>query len=190
MGVALDGIRELDLSRRASGAWCTRLLADFGANVVMAEPLEGHTLRVIGPFARDGRSIPAAYLLANKRSVVLSSATTDELETLVGWAQVLVDDALPGDAMDYVRVSQINPGLIVCSITPFGQDGARARRPGNDLTLSALSGWASINGLLEREPLKPSGFQVSYQAGTMAYGAILCALIAQQATDGIAELGV
>lgn len=118
MGVALDGIRVLDLSRRASGAWCTRLLADFGANVVIAEPPEGHTLRAIGPFARDGRSIPAAYLLANKRSVVLSSATTDELETLVGWAQVLVDDALPGDAMDYVRVSQINPGLIVCSMCP------------------------------------------------------------------------
>ncbi|MEE8304941.1 MAG: CoA transferase [Candidatus Tectomicrobia bacterium] len=196
MGVALDGVRVLDLSRRASGAWCTRLLADFGADVVMVEPADGHALRAIGPFSCDGASVPAAYMLANKRSVVLTPPPTDALALLLAWAQVLVDDALPGDVMDYAHVSRINPELIVCSITPFGQDGTRARYAGNELTISALSGWASINGLLDRAPLKGSGFQVSYQAGTMAYGSIVCALIAQQATGGagqhldIAELEV
>ena len=77
MGDALGGIRVLDLSNRASGAWCTRLLADFGADVVLVEPPEGHALRRIGPFADDHSSIPAAYLLANKRSLVLEAPASD-----------------------------------------------------------------------------------------------------------------
>jgi crotonobetainyl-CoA:carnitine CoA-transferase CaiB-like acyl-CoA transferase len=187
MGAALDGIRVLDLSSRAAGAWCTRLLADFGADVVMVEPPDGHALRAMGPFADDGRSAVAAYLLANKRSVLLPPSATDDLQHMISWAQVLVDDALPGDALDYAHVSRINPGLIVCSVTPFGQDGMRSRRPGNDLIISALSGWASINGLQEQAPLKSSGLQTSYQAGSMAYGSIVCALLARRATGGAGQ---
>jgi crotonobetainyl-CoA:carnitine CoA-transferase CaiB-like acyl-CoA transferase len=196
MELALIGVRVLDLSTRASGAWCTRLLADFGADVVMVESPTGHVLRAIGPFAEDGTSPLAAYLLANKRSLRLSATATDDLQKLLHWAQVVVDDALPGDAMDYAQVSEINPALIVCSVTPFGQDGERARQPGNELTIAALSGWASVNGLLDRAPLKGSGLQVSYQAGSMAYGSIVCALLAHQSMGGagqhidIAELDV
>ncbi len=194
MGDAFAGLVVLDLSRRPSGAWCTRLLADFGADVIVAEPPQGHPLRRMGPFGPDGTSALAAYLLANKQSVVLSSP--DDRETLLRRAHVLVDDTLPGDVFDYPQAAQINPNLIVCSITPYGQDGARATLPGNDLTVNALSGWASVNGLADREPLKGSGYQASYQAGTMAYGAIVCALIKQRAncTGGqhidIAELEV
>ena len=196
MADALDGIRVLDLSNRASGAWCTRLLADFGADVVLVEPPEGHALRRIGPFADDHSSIPAAYLLANKRSLVLEEAASDALARLVRWAQVIVDNARPGETADYASLCRINPGLVVCSLTPFGQDGEQAGCLGNDLTAYALSGWASLNGLLHRAPLKGSGLQASYQAGTMAYGAIVCALLYQQASDGegqhidIAELEV
>ena len=194
MGDALAGIVVLDLSRRPAGAWCTRLLADFGADVILAEPPGGHPLRHTGPFGPDGTSVPAAYMLANKRSVVLSS--TDDRDALLRRAHVLVDDALPGDALDDSRAAQINPNLIVCSITPYGQGGARAHLPGNDLTINALSGWASVNGRTDREPLKSSGYQASYQAGTMAYGAIVCALIEQHANASggqhidIAELEV
>lgn len=187
MEPALDGVRVLDLSTRASGAWCTRLLADFGADVLMAEPPQGHALRAIGPFSDDGNSVVAAYLLANKRSMLLPSSTSASLEALLNWAQVLVDDALPGDAVDYGQVSRINPALIVCSVTPFGQNGERARLPGNDLTIAALSGWASVNGLVDQAPLKGSGLQVSYQAGSLAYGTIVCALLAQRAMGGAGQ---
>ncbi|ETX06120.1 MAG: hypothetical protein ETSY2_19000, partial [Candidatus Entotheonella gemina] len=194
MGPALEGIVVLDLSRRPSGAWCTRLLADFGADVILAEPPAGHPLRHTGPFGSDGTSVPAAYMLANKQSVVLSSS--DDRNGLLRRAHVLVDDARPGDALDYAQATRINPNLIVCSLTPYGQDGARASLPGNDLTVNALSGWASVNGLADREPLKSSGYQASYQAGTMAYGAIVCALIEQHVNQtrgqhiDIAELEV
>ena len=160
----------------------------------MAEPPQGHPLRAIGPLSSDGVSVPAAYMLANKRSIVFASA--DECNAWLRRAHVLVDDARPGDVLDYARTSAINPHLIVCSITPYGQDGARAGLPGNDLTANALSGWASVNGRLDREPLKSSGYQASYQAGTLAYGAIVCALIEQQASQSegqhidIAELEV
>ena len=133
-------------------------------------------------------------MLANKRSVILSS--TDDRDALLRRAHVLVDDARPGDALDYSRAAQINPNLIVCSITPYGQDGARTSLPGNDLTMNALSGWASVNGLTDRAPLKSNGYQASYQAGTMAYGAIVCALIEQHVNQSegqhidIAELEV
>ncbi|PON18348.1 hypothetical protein C2W62_08435 [Candidatus Entotheonella serta] len=194
MGDALEGIVVADFSHRPSGAWCTRLLADFGADVILAEPPGGHPLRHVGPFGPDGTSVPATYLLANKQSVVLSS--TDDRHALLQRAHVLVDDALPGDALDSSQAAQINPNLIVCSITPYGQDGARAALAGNDLTINALSGWASVNCLSDREPLKSTGYQASYQAGTMAYGAIVCDLIEQRAnqTEGqhidIAELEV
>ena len=82
MAFALDGIRVLDLSRRASGAWCTRLLADFGAEVVMLEPPGGHPLRAIGSFSAARSSIPAAYMLANKRSVVLPEPASAYLNIL------------------------------------------------------------------------------------------------------------
>ena len=82
------------------------------------------------------------------------------------------------------ELAEAKPGAVVCSITPCGLDAGDSQQSGNDLTAHARSGWASVNGLKGRPPLKGSGYQASYQAGTLAYGAIVAALIERAASNG------
>ena len=180
---ALDGIRVLDFSTSLAGAWCSRLLADFGADVALVEPPGGHPLRKLAPFDEDGASIAANYVQANKRSVAIDIERDDGREVLADLAaaaDVVVESTVPGTLAEwglaFDALEARRPRIVLVSITPHGQDGRRARFPGNDLTAYALSGWASVNGLADREPLKGSGFNASYVAGTAAYGATLTAL--------------
>ena len=159
MTLALAGLRVLDVGTRASTAWCSRLLADYGADVVAVEPAGGHALRRHLPFGADGRSTTARYFLANKRS-----ATPSERRELIGDADVIVTSS------QVAELVELNPHAVICAITPAGLTGHHADLPGNDLTAYARSGWASVNGLKNGPPLKGSGYQASYQAGTLAYG--------------------
>ncbi|MDA0366602.1 MAG: CoA transferase [Chloroflexi bacterium] len=191
MTQALDDLRVLDLSDSAAGAWCTRLLADFGADVITVEPrANGHALRALAPFDDAGRSIPALYMLANKRSIAID---LDEpragslLSRLLRRTDVVVESFTPGRlaelGLGFDMLAQRRAGMILCSITPHGQTGKRAAVPGNDLTAFARSGWASINGRANREPLNGSAFQASYQAGIAAYGAVVAALLHRDTHD-------
>ena len=180
--MTLAGFRVVDVGTRAATAWCSRLLADYGADVQMVEPADGHPLRAHPPFA-DGKSISAEYFLANKRNVA-----PDIIEETIAIAHVVVTDALPGAVNDYASIRAANPQAVVCAITPYGQTGERSCLPGNDLTVNALSGWAAVNGLQGRSPLKASGYQASYQAGTFAFGAVLCALIEQSRNQFLGQL--
>ena len=180
---ALDDVRVIDLSTSMAGAWCARLFADFGADVIAVEPPGGSPLRSLGPFDEDGVSIPATYVLANKRSIILDAGHPQghrALSALVRNARVVVESGQPGMLDQWgIRLEQrdeLRPKQILVSVTPHGQDGGRERLPGNDLTAYAYSGWASINGLAGREPLKGSGFTASYMAGLAAYGAAVTAL--------------
>ena len=181
----LDGLRVVDLGACASTAWCSRLLADYGADVVMVEPGGGHPLRRHPPFGPDGRSTTARYFLANKRSAPL-----ERCDALIADADVIVTD------QEAAELARTNPKAVVCAITPCGLDAVPSRQRGNDLTAHARSGWASVNGLKGRPPLKGSGYQASYQAGTLAYGSIVAALIERAAGVGrgqvidVAELDV
>lgn len=183
MAAALQGIRVLDLSTRASAAWCSRLLADFGADVVLVEPPSGHPLRRLAPFGPDGESVTAAYLLANKRSAVLDIASEPGREAvaeLAAQCEVVVESFTPGTRpawLDLEALEVRRPGTVLVSVTANGQSGDRARHAGNDLTAHALSGWASVNGLAGREPLKGSGLIGSFVAGIAAYGATVTALL-------------
>mgnify|MGYP001440386932 CR=1 FL=1 len=182
---ALDGIRVFDLSTRVAGAWCSRLLADFGADVVMVEPPGGNPVRALAPFDAAGRGIVGAYVLANKRSVALDVASEQgraAFADLAAGCDVVVDSAVPGS--DFGAFEQRRDGAILVSVTPHGLSGARATAEGNDLTAHALSGWASVNGLAGREPLKGSGFMASYVAGTAAYGAAMTALLHRELHGG------
>lgn len=181
--LTLTGLKVLDLGQRASTAWCSRLLADFGAEVIAAEPPEGHPLRGHPPFAEDRSSVAARYFLANKASV-----HADRAGSLVTSADVLVTDALPGTDLDPAGLALANPRAVVCAITPHGGAGSRAGMPGNDLTANALSGWASVNGTSGGSPLKASGYQASYQAGTFAFGCVVSALIEMLAGDGTGQI--
>ena len=182
----LEGLRVVDVGTRVATAWCSRLLADFGADVVAIEPVDGHPVRRHAPFDSSGRSIAARYVLANKRR----AAPTNRSD-LLSAADVIVADA----AAESIQAA--HPTAIVVGITPGGLSGPFASIPGNDLTAYARSSWAQVNGRKQREPLKGSGYQASYQAGTMAFGAVVAALIERSASatgDGqlidISELDV
>jgi len=184
---ALHGIRVIDLSTSVSGAWCARMLADFGADVAMFEGADGHPARRLAPFDDDGISVIAEYVLANRRSAIVDLELSEGIEavrTAVAGVDVLVCSGTQREmealGLDFASLRQLNPGVVVCSITPHGSTGTRANHPGNDLTTAALSGWASINGLADQPPLKPSGLQSSYCAGTIAYGSIVGALLARR----------
>ncbi|MCC6238232.1 MAG: CoA transferase [Dehalococcoidia bacterium] len=179
---ALADIRVVDLTSSIAGAWCSRLLADFGADVVVVEPPEGCPLRRLEPFAVDAStgerfSIAAAYVMANKQSVVIDEANGEGaalLAALIRRAHVVLTSDASGRTLVEERPDQVH-----VSITPHGLDGARAGWAGNDLTAWALSGWASVNGLADRPPLKGSGSNASMVAGIGAFAATLAALVAR-----------
>jgi crotonobetainyl-CoA:carnitine CoA-transferase CaiB-like acyl-CoA transferase len=167
--LTLAGVRVLDLGQRTSTAWCSRLLSDYGADVIAQED---HPLRNEGPFDGDGNSVPAQYFLVAKRF-----AHSDAIEQLIPQADIILTDALPGSALSPETLISLNPDCLVCAITPYGIDGELADRPGNDLTACASSGWAYVNGLQGKPPLKCSGYQASYQSGTFAFGTLIAALL-------------
>lgn len=180
--MVLQDLAVLDLSTNFAGAWCARLLADAGAQVVLRDP---HPIRTTGPYDEEGNSIPARSVMANRRSVTLEP-NDSQWAALFADADIILDSASAGTAdrawIDKMRAG--NDTSVQVTVTPHGLTGDRAHWPGNELTADALSGWASVNGLAARSPLKSSGYQAAYQAGTMAFGAVLCALIHRQAGGG------
>src|SRR5690606_7416231 len=166
-----------------AGAWCSRLLASLGADVVLVESPQGHPVRALAPFGPDGASIPAAYMLADKRSVQLDAldeagADGTLLRRLIARADILVSSFSPRQlAQRKLRYEDLGqPALVMAHVTPHGLTGPLAEVPGNDLTAGARSGWASVNGMDGEAPLKPSGWQSSYCAGVAATAGILAAL--------------
>jgi crotonobetainyl-CoA:carnitine CoA-transferase CaiB-like acyl-CoA transferase len=180
---ALDELMVLDLSDSMAGAWCSRLFADFGADVTLVEAPSGHPLRAHAPVGEGGQSIPAAHALANKRSLALdleAEPGRELLRDLITQADVVIESFAPGRLaewrLDFETLEAIRPGLVLVSVTPHGQTSAYASVPGNSLTASARSGWASINGIAGRPPLQGSAYQSSYCTGVLAYAAALAAL--------------
>ena len=192
---ALDGIRVLDLSRILAGPWCTQNLADLGADVIKIErPGVGDDTRAWGPpFLKDGQGIDtneSAYYLSanrNKRSVEADMATPHGaalIRELAAVSDILVENFKVGGlakyGLDYASLKAINPRLIYCSVTGFGQDGPFARRPGYDFMIQGMGGLMSITG--ERDDLPGGGPQKAGVAvtdivtGMYATVAILAAL--------------
>jgi formyl-CoA transferase len=164
---ALTHIKVLDLSRVLAGPWCTQMLADMGADVVKFErPGEGDDTRHWGPpFLKDaqGNDTPhASYFTTcnrNKRSVTLDIAKPEGqaiIRQMAAQCDVLVENFKVGGlahyGLDYVSLKAINPRLIYCSITGFGQTGPYAERAGYDLMIQAMSGMMSITGKAEGTP--------------------------------------
>ncbi|WP_447917892.1 CaiB/BaiF CoA transferase family protein [Achromobacter aegrifaciens] len=192
---ALTGIRVLDLSRILAGPWCTQNLADLGADVIKIErPRVGDDTRAWGPpFLKDGDgrdTEESAYYLSanrNKRSVEADMATPEGaalIRELAAASDILVENFKVGGlskyGLDYDSLKQINPRLIYCSITGFGQDGPYAQHPGYDFMIQGLGGLMSITG--ERDDLPGGGPQKAGVAvtdivtGMYATVAVLAAL--------------
>jgi crotonobetainyl-CoA:carnitine CoA-transferase CaiB-like acyl-CoA transferase len=163
---ALDGIRVLDLSRVLAGPWCTQTLADLGADVIKIErPGTGDDTRTWGPpFLKDSAgqdTAEAAYYLGtnrNKRSVTCDIARPEGqavIRALVPHCQVFVENFKVGDmaryGLDYPSLKALNPALVYCSVTGFGQTGPYRDRAGYDYAVQGMGGLMSITG--ERDDL-------------------------------------
>ncbi|MCP4749295.1 MAG: CoA transferase [Proteobacteria bacterium] len=186
---ALDGLIVVDLSRNISGPYCTKLLGSFGAEVIKIEqPGDGDPSRKAGPFSNDSphpeRSALFLHLNTNKKSVTLALDTNSGknlLKDLIAKADILVENFEPGIMadleLDYETLYGINPGLIMASVTDFGQTGPYRDFKGGRLVNNALSGYTYINGDPDREPLTGGGEQPDYQGGLNAYVGIMGALL-------------
>lgn len=202
-GTALGGLRALELCSFVAGPYCTKLLADMGADVVKVEPPQGgDESRRRGPFYR-GRPDPETsllyiYLNSNKRGITLDTGTPEGrrlLLELVKVVDLLVEDLPSADAeelgLDYASLHQVNPRLMVTSITPFGRSGPYKDYKAYYLNTyhSGGDGYMLPGGRLadrhypEREPIKAGGYLGEYQAGLSAALAAMAGLLGRM-TDG------
>jgi formyl-CoA transferase len=185
----LQGIRVLDLSRVLAGPYCTMVLGDLGADVIKVESPEGDETRVWGPPFAAGESAYYLCVNRNKRSMVVDFKTEDGraiLHKLIQQSDVLVENFRSGTlarfSLDFKSASVINPNLIYCSITGFGQTGPLRDKPGYDFMIQAMGGLMSFTGEPEGEPMKVGVAVADLFAGQNAVIAILAALQARTLT--------
>jgi CoA:oxalate CoA-transferase len=179
----LRGLRVLDLTQFLAGPFCTQILADLGAEIIKIEPQAGDPTRLLPPYFYKGES---AYFLAinrTKQSVVLDlsiEAGRNVFYELVKKADVVIEAFRPGVAKklgaDYDALKNVNPRIVYCSISGFGQDGPYATRPAYDMIVQALSGAMSLTGETGGRPVRSGTPIGDLNAGQSAATAILAAL--------------
>jgi crotonobetainyl-CoA:carnitine CoA-transferase CaiB-like acyl-CoA transferase len=198
----LSGVRVLDLSRVFSGPWAAQMLADFGADVIKVErPGRGDDVRHQGLRARDAQGNEtretSSFLAVNrgKRSITVDMsqpAGQALIRRLAGASDILVENFKAGDlaryGLDYASLKAVNPRLVYCSITGFGQTGPYSHLPGYDPIFQSMSGLMSVTGHADDEPgggpLRV-GYSVSdITAGFYAVAAILAALRHRDVVSG------
>jgi len=191
----LAGLKVVELARVLAGPWAGQILADLGADVIKVESPEGDDTRKWGPpwVQRDGHREAAYYHAANrgKRSITADFRDPGDIATvheLCGQADVIIENFKPGSLAkfsldhEYVSTWGGNSGVIYCSITGFGQDGPRRDEPGYDFVIQAMSGFMSLNGEPDGNPMK-FGVSISDLAcGLWAANAIQAALLMRHRT--------
>ena len=176
----LDGVRVVDLSRLVAGNVLTLQLADFGAEVIKIEPPEGDTLR-----SWRVKNIETAWKVysRNKKSVALdlrADAGRAIVRELARTAAILVESFRPGVLEDMglapAELHRINPKLVILRISGWGQEGRYRHKPGFGTLIEGYSGFASMNGFADREPVLPPMYLADCMAALNGYGAVLVAL--------------
>lgn len=157
---ALSGIRVVDLSQVMAGPYCSMLLADMGADVIKVEPVQGEGTRLWPPY-QTGESGAFMAINRNKRGITLNLKTEEGKKVfydLIKTADVLVENFRPGVVkrlgVDYETISSINPKIVYCSISGFGQTGPYSSRGGYDLIAQGMTGIMSVTGEPNRDPVK------------------------------------
>lgn len=188
----LNGIRVLDFSMFMAGPYCTRYLADLGADVIKVEPVDGDNLRNSTP-QRDGCSSYFGHINVGKRSVVLDLKSEDGLrhaQRLARQADVIVENGRPGTmgrfGLDQASLRAALPALIYCSISGYGQEGPGAHQPAFAQTMHAASGHdLAFAGYQDGEHQRPPNtgiFTADILAGLHAFSGILTALYDRERT--------
>ena len=185
----LSGLRVIDLTSVVAGPYCTMLLGDMGAEVVkIEEPTHGDDTRAWAPH-RDGWSSFFLGLNRSKRSLALNLKSPDGAEALrrlIKESDVLIENFRPGSlsklGFGYDRVSRMNPGLIYCSITGYGQTGPKKHLPGYDAVIQGECGLMDVTGFPDGPPTRVGVAITDYLAGLYAFNGILLALRDRDAT--------
>ena len=190
---ALDGVKVIDLTHHIAGPYATKLLADFGAEVLKIERPGGDPARRLPPFFHDEphheKSLPFLYLNTNKRSITLNLKSDEGrsiLMELLADADAVVDNFSPGVmpslGLDVDALRAHNPKLVVASVSNFGQTGPWRDYRATEIVEYALGGLLYIFGAYNREPLKHALHQAQFKAGTNLASATLIALYHQRLT--------
>ena len=184
----LSGITVVDLSQFLPGPMLSVMMADHGARVIKIEPAAGDPTRTQAPY-ENGQSVWFANLNRGKESVVLdlkSEAGKLALAELVRGADVFLEGFRPGVmkrlGFDYAAVRQLNPQIVYCSISAFGQEGALAHHPAHDMAVQALAGFLSVNDAADGTPAVPGAPAADMAAGLTALAAVLMALLGREKT--------
>jgi crotonobetainyl-CoA:carnitine CoA-transferase CaiB-like acyl-CoA transferase len=190
----LNGVRVLELARILAGPWAGQVLADLGADVIKVESPAGDDTRRWGPPFVDNKdgTQDAAYFHATnrgKRSIVVDFATPDGADTirrLAADADVVIENFKVGGLkkydLDYANLHELNPRLVYCSITGFGQDGPYAKRPGYDFIIQGMSGIMDLTGDPAGEPQKIGVAFADIFSGLYSVIAIQAALMQREQT--------
>lgn len=195
MSAPLSGLRVLELARVLAGPWTGQILADLGAEVVKVESPEGDDTRKWGPpfvRGREGEQLDAAYFHScnrGKRSVVADFRTEEGRETVRRLAErsdVLIENFKVGTlarfGLDYASLANLNPRLIYCSVTGFGQTGPYAQRSGYDFIIQGMSGIMDLTGEAAAPPQKIGVAFADIFTGTYGAVAVLAALAHRERT--------
>ncbi len=188
MNTPLAGIKVVELARILAGPWAGQTLADLGADVIKVEAPEGDDTRRWGPpfIDRDGEKSAAYFHATNrgKRGITCDFRTAEGQETvrrLVADADVLIENFKVGGltkyGLDYESLKKVNPRLIYCSITCFGQTGPYAHRAGYDFIIQGMAGLMSVTGEPEGQPQKVGVAVTDVFTGVYGATAILAALV-------------
>ena len=188
MTTPLDGIRVVELARILAGPWAGQTLSDLGADVIKVEAPEGDDTRRWGPpyLTRNGEKTAAYFHATNrgKRSVVADFTTAEGqalVRRLVADADVVIENFKVGGlakyGLDWPSLHALNPKLIYCSITGFGQTGPYAHRAGYDFIIQGMAGLMSVTGSPEGQPQKVGVAVTDVFTGVYAATAILAALV-------------
>lgn len=182
----LEGVKVLDMSSFLPGPHLTMMMADHGADVIMVEVANGtgEPARAIGDRAADGTTVWFRNIARGKRAVALNLKEADDharFMALAADADVLVEAFRPGVTarlgVDYDAVRAVNPGIVYCSISAFGQSGPLRDRPAHDIAIQALAGTVDLNrGLADGKPAMPNIPAADMAASLMALSGILMAL--------------
>ena len=178
----LRGIRVIEICSTIAGPACTRLMGDFGAEVIKIEPPEGDPVRQMGQHI-DDVSLYAASLLRNKKSVVLNLKSPEDLrvaKAMIQSADILVENNRPGVmerlGLGFEELSKTNPGLVMVRISGFGQTGPYAPRPGYGAICEAVGGVRHMTGDPDRPPARVALATTDYLTSTYAAFGALAAL--------------
>jgi crotonobetainyl-CoA:carnitine CoA-transferase CaiB-like acyl-CoA transferase len=196
MTAPLEGLKVLELARVLAGPWAGQLLADLGADVIKIErPGSGDDTRGWGPpfvEGAEGKHLDSAYYHAinrGKRSVTADfrdEKDRDFVRKLATEADVVIENYKVGDlakyGLDYSSLKQINPALVYCSVTGFGQDGPYASRAGYDLIIQGMGGIMDLTGEPDREPMRTGVAYADVFTGVYSVVAIEAALLARAKT--------